>query len=209
MIQFTKIRLREWDTMLFYHATSKKLGDQIINDGFIKHIVPRIHTLPVPIYSNGIAAKTATTDGYVYLSTSPFMAITYACTTAFIKNENKIMLFRLQIDEKRLVPDLDELSHHCVRWRIKYPQNITTRQCIEACYCVAAGFDIGLKEHKAQYAVLPSLLYGEDITRKDAEFTLFLRNITNDFLDGTARIEENPAFLNVINMIQSLEWLSA
>ncbi|MEG1631857.1 MAG: hypothetical protein RR423_06350 [Hydrogenoanaerobacterium sp.] len=193
--------------MILYHATRKSLGDKILKAGFISCTVSREYTSPYSISINGRNANIATTNGLVYLSNSPIMAITFANATAYKANETKIYIFEIEIDEKLLLPDKDQLALESVRRNCSFPKGITAQESIKECYCAAYPFDIKFKQNKTRFLILPSTLYGEDVTLKQDQQTKSIILVTKDFFKGTGMLEENPNFLPAMEYLKSCNWI--
>jgi hypothetical protein len=92
--------------MIFYHGTSKKSGEKILQDGKILTNAPKV-------YGKGHLIK-ETTDGYVYLTDKISCAIDYGVNACLLENSKSlsedIYVFKIEVDKEEVEIDFDEID---------------------------------------------------------------------------------------------------
>ena len=87
--------------MLLYHGTPKSKGNSIIKERKISKSAPAL-------FDNMAFDFCNTTTGYIYLSDGFFTALHWGDIHATNMKEDGFYIFRVDIDEELLLPDLDE-----------------------------------------------------------------------------------------------------
>lgn len=97
--------------MILYHGTSDLLANEIIKTRKIKNICERSWKGEIRTQS-GNNINIDTTDGYVYLTNKLSLAIYYGNCANMKQGKHslEVFIFRINIDEKELLPDKDELN---------------------------------------------------------------------------------------------------
>lgn len=137
--------------MYLYHGTKESYGKQIINQGILKANIKRN-------YDKKFAKSLRTTDGFVYLTNNLSKATYYGNKNCFIfathdqEVEENYYIFRIQIDEKELLPDRDELRAYYL------PEESDLDISLTKCMSAVVNRDICLKDYNSHYVKIPSSL---------------------------------------------------
>lgn len=135
--------------MYLYHGTKESYGKQIIKQGIIKANIKRN-------YDDNFAESIRTTDGFVYLSNNLSKAAYYGNKNCFIfatqdkEIEEYYYIFRIQINEKELLPDKDELRAYYL------PEESDLSTSLTNCMSTVVNRDICLKDYNSHYVKIPS-----------------------------------------------------
>ncbi|MER2174930.1 MAG: hypothetical protein ABS911_09645 [Carnobacterium sp.] len=123
--------------MKLYHGTSKERGLKILNDKAIKcDNINRVYN------KEGLVP---TEDGFVYLTNNKVLALYYANKTAVFENDEKLMLFCVDINKEILLPDFDE-----IKYTIKTTKEISSHtldESLEFTQSARVNFDINVDEN--------------------------------------------------------------
>lgn len=145
--------------MYLYHGTKKSYGKQIINQGMLKANIKRN-------YDKKFTKSLRTTDGFVYLTNNLSKATYYGNKNCFIfathdhEIEEKYYIFRIQIDEKELLPDRDELRAYYLS------EDSDLSISLNKCASVTVDKDVCLKDYNAHYVEIPSAISKESSTQR-------------------------------------------
>lgn len=169
--------------MILYHGTTQLRADQIFRDGEIKKNVERF-------YSKETRSYGCSTNNYVYFSNEPIYALAFAYYHSLEDHSQELYLFKVDIDEKKLEPDFDEIDFQGV-----------TSICNNHYSCELEKSLLGYK----------SCRINEDIKLKDsnAEFCHFniknikklLKNLGYDYYNTIKRYTENQK-----EFIKKIKW---
>lgn len=182
--------------MKLYHGTSYKNGMQILSDGCIKSKVERhFDTL---IFN--------TTQGYVYLSSSICVATAFGNILAYKQNQNKLVVFEVDIPKDKLLPDYDELKIQAIKNNCKF-ENITADLSLKETQCAAIDHDVDFSIYKSKYTIIPSTLYGEDISMSQAIKTKSIVDCfyINQYKD--TNFEEKTRLMDVFRFFETCDWV--
>lgn len=153
--------------MILYHGTPERWAKEILNVGYISNDrksnykdFSNCHDV------NGKRVYKETEKGYIYLSNQFQVALRYGKIARGMVDEysNWYYVFRLEIDEKELQPDYDELLMKCgIDDKI-----VSAEESLEKCGSVRIKHPIVLKDCNATYVKIPV-----DIDDERVRYTVF------------------------------------
>ncbi|WP_313893843.1 hypothetical protein [Psychrobacillus sp.] len=171
-----------------YHGTSKKRGDQILNDGMLKATsIKRVYDDDHPLPS---------TDGYIYLTNDIALAVYYANKTSYFSDEDEqLMIFKIEMEKESLKADIDEINMtHLSFWKDKSPIIDKEKPTLDESLAIvsAARFpnDIILKEFDVQHMIETSTFSRNSSASERVFDILTARNSKDEY-----SMKEKEAFL--------------
>lgn len=152
--------------MRLYHGTSFSASRSIINSRKILHKIKRTYdassTLP-------------TTDGFVYLKSNIGYAIYMANKEAYFQSDKYLSVFEVELSEKELLPDFDELEYvHNIKRQDSSHYNYVDSINKSQCCCVARS--LNLFDDVRKQLVLPSSMTRTDPLNSLTDKLIMLRN---------------------------------
>lgn len=138
--------------MILYHRTSFTRGIKILNDG-------KILTKAERVYDETYILQTS--KGFIYLSDDLAIAMYYANKTSFIDNDEYMYVFKCEINDNLLLPDLDEIKYTKEMFGHKITDEIKNNafEVLKLTNSTRVNFDIDLKENNVSYTIIPSTGY--------------------------------------------------
>lgn len=143
--------------MILYHGTSFERAKIILKAGLIKRDAKQ----------NYDECPMSTTEGFVYLTNNICRAIKYAANTYYLEKQEKrklgshsiinminaLSIFKWDINESLLQPDLDEYK---IIKKLEMPVNTTYEQSLKDVYSTRISRDINLLNSCKGFTVLPA-----------------------------------------------------
>lgn len=184
--------------MILFHGTPASKAHKILNDGLISNQAEANYN------ENCIAQITkcqekqdvslATTRGYVYLTNWLFKAVYYGNLYACTGNEKDFYIFMVDIDENRLLPDLDEPQLQSCIWTTIKKENVcdytSYKDTLEEFRSVRYADSIS----KFKYCTLPSAMNTSD------ENSQLIKSIVDAYVDFSDNHSE--AFLRYVEELK-------
>lgn len=170
--------------MILYHGTSDLLANEIIKTRKIKNICERSWKGEIRTQS-GNNINIDTTDGYVYLTNKLSLAIYYGNCANMKQGKHslEVFIFRINIDEKELLPDKDELKLNRIN-----PLNVTAEESIKKCCCVSVDHSLDADNYIIEYVFV----------------SLFDRSLRKLIMEKSNRRDDPPYLIDQFN--QTFEW---
>lgn len=154
--------------MVLYHATTRVNGEKILKDRVIECHAQKIFNTDISdcIRNNEslvIDTCTRTTDGYVYLTDSLIFAVYHGSMATIYSQkelvERKFYVFRIEINDRELLPDRDNLS---ILIDKKYREAAATaEQSLRLCSSVCLQRNILIDVEPTAYAVCSTSIFDE------------------------------------------------
>lgn len=139
--------------MILYHGTSEVFGRKILCDEKILSNTTRNYSETLQL--NNTQIDITTTNGYVYLTSSFIRAYNYGNRASLIHNRQPhIYIFKLQVNDELLLPDLDERRLHSEDFN---EQNVSynVQKSLEIYKGVCVADNLDLRDTLIEYTKLP------------------------------------------------------